>query len=88
MAWRSERKAEKLCRVVKPEPSVSSLKIVPVPPDEPPIAAVPYSVSPDKNKVHKGSAPSLFVEEKMLGSVDDTLKLYIVVNVCAPIGPT
>ena len=48
----------KLCRVVKPVPSILRAKTVPLLPELPPYAAVPYSVLPDKNKPC-GPAPSL-----------------------------
>src|SRR6266496_2556929 len=57
-----ETKAEKLCRVVKPVPSVLTANTVPAPPLPPP-AAVPYSVLPDKINSAYGFAPSLFVPE-------------------------
>src|SRR4051812_27087257 len=50
----------KLCRFVKPEPSVLSLKTVPWP-ELPPEFAAPNSVSPNRTKPAAGPTPSAFV---------------------------
>src|SRR5207247_9044065 len=60
----------KLCRIVKPEPSVLTLNTVPLP-ELPPDAAVPKSVLLDMINPASGLAPSLPV------------KLCRVVQVCA-----
>src|SRR6266568_4175271 len=56
----------KLCRFVKPVPSVLTANTVPKP-EGPPVSAVPYRVLPDKNNPASGSAPSLLAP--VLGSV-------------------
>ena len=48
----------KLCRFVKPVPSVFTLNTVPLP-ELPPATAVPYSVLLDKSNSATGLAPSL-----------------------------
>ena len=53
------RAAVKLCRFVKPVPSVLTANTVPLP--ELPPTAVPYRVLPDKINPACGWAPSLFV---------------------------
>ena len=50
--------AVKLCRFVKPVPSVLTANTVPLP-ELPPAPAVPYSVLPDKSNLEFGRAPSL-----------------------------
>src|SRR5205809_1096744 len=45
----TKARAVKLCRIVKPVPSVLMANTVPEP-ELPPICAVPYSVLPDKTK--------------------------------------
>src|SRR5439155_17918939 len=53
--------AVKLCRVVKPVPSVLTANTVPLP-ELPPLPAVPYRVLPDKITPADGTAPSLLVK--------------------------
>ena len=53
--------AVKVCRAVKPVPSVWTANTVPWP-ELPPAGAVPYSVLPDKINPARGLAPSLLVE--------------------------
>src|SRR2546425_10692358 len=70
----------KLCRLVKPVPSVLTANPVP-PPELPPVLAVPYRVLPDEINPARGLAPSLLVEEL------SAVKLWRVVKVCAVTGP-
>src|SRR6266498_1144280 len=53
--------AVKLCRVLKPMPSVLRANTVPAP-ELPPYPVVPYRVLPDKIKPPNGLAPSLLVQ--------------------------
>jgi len=50
--------SEKICKLVKPMPSVLIAKIVPLPKEQggyiPPAEAVPYSVFPDRINQHEG----------------------------------
>src|SRR5438552_1916759 len=67
--------AVKLCRVVKPVPSVLTLNTVPQ--DEPPPnLAVPYSILPDKSNPACGPAPSLLVPPQQAELVLRAVKLY------------
>src|SRR6185503_5803200 len=50
----------KVCRILKPVPSVLTVKTVPAP-KLPPSAAAPYSVLPDRIRPAEGKAPSLLV---------------------------
>src|SRR4029077_21122074 len=73
----------KLCRVVKPVPSVLTANTVPAP-ELPPLYAVPYRVLPDKNNPARGLAPSLLVPGY---GPEVAVKLYRVVKVCAVTRP-
>src|SRR5665647_2413617 len=61
--------AVKLCRIVKPVPSVLMANTVPLA-ELPPALAVPYRVLPDKINPASGLTPSLLVE------FDNAVKLY------------
>src|SRR5206468_9740787 len=67
----------KLCRVVKPVPSVLTANTVPLP-ELPPRCAVPYRVLPDKINPAFGKPPSLLVP--VLGSGSSAVKLCRVVK--------
>src|SRR2546428_14144153 len=70
----------KLCRLVKPVPSVLTANTVP-PPEPPPVLAVPYRLVPDEINPARGLAPSALVEEL------SAVTLCRVVKVCAVTGP-
>src|SRR5712671_6344166 len=68
----------KLCRFVKPEPSVLMANTVPEP-ELPPPLAVPYKVSPNKINPPSGLAPSVLVALEPEADV----KVCSTVKVCA-----